>query len=413
MASHGGGRSSRSHAFKGKYTNGHSRGVSWISLLSMTSSHSAPKPAALVVRAALRFFFVFGTAGLFLLFDHQLLSPDLSPAIGIAVFVWLFAAVVIGALTVVANADELAVLLGEPYGTLILTLSVGSIEIMTIGAVMLTGEANPTLARDTMFSVVMIVMNGLIGLALLLGGLRYREQEYNFPGVNAYLSLIVALSTLGMILPNYTTTTLGPTLSRGQQLFLIAICLSLYAVFLIIQTTRHRSYFAEVLPVPKPFQPLRQRVGKRRMVARHTATMLVFLGTTILLAEKLAVTLNAGLETFGLPPALGALLVAVLVLVPEGVGAIEAALANQVQRSMNILLGSVLATLAMTIPAVLVIAMAGHTTLELGLSPNDQVMLVLTLLISMLTFGSGRTNILQGTVHLGIFLAYLLLIFIP
>ena len=141
--------------------------------------------------------------------------------------------------------------------------------------------------------------------------------------------------------------------------------------------------------------------------------MILFLGMTILLAEKLAVTLNTGLETFGLPPALGALLVAVLVLVPEGVGAIKAALANHVQRSMNLLLGSVLATLAMTIPAVIIIAMAGHTTLELGLSPDGQVMLVLTLMISMLTFGSRRTNVLQGTVHLGLFLAYLLLIFIP
>jgi len=379
----------------------------------MTSSRSAAKPPASVLRAALRFLFVFGTAGLFLLFDHQLLSPSLTPAISIAVFLWLFAAVVIGALTVVANADELAVILGEPYGTLILTLSVGSIEIMTIGTVMLTGEENPALARDTMFSVVMIVMNGLTGLALLLGGLRYHEQAYNFPGVTAYLGLIVVLSTIGMILPNYTTTTLGPTLSWGQQSFLIAMCLSLYAVFLIIQTTRHRSYFAEVLPVPERLQPLSHGAGKRMTLARHTALMIVFLGATVLLAEKLAVTLNTGLETFGLPPALGALLVAILVLVPEGVGAIAAALANQVQRSMNLLLGSVLATLAMTIPAVIIVAMVGHTTLELGLSPSDQVMLVLTLLTSMLTFGGGRTNVLQGTVHLGLFLAYLLLIFIP
>src|ERR1700676_393364 len=139
------------------------------------------------VRAVVRISFVLCTAALFLAFDHQLLSPTLSPAADIAVFLWLFAAVITGALIVVAHADELAEILGEPYGTLILTLSVGSIEIMTIGAVMLTGDANPTLARDTMFSVVMIVMNGLIGLALLLGGLRYHEQGYNFPGVSAYL----------------------------------------------------------------------------------------------------------------------------------------------------------------------------------------------------------------------------------
>ena len=134
---------------------------------------------------------------------------------------------------------------------------------------MLTGEENPALASDTMFSVVMIVMNGLTGLALLLGGLRYHEQGYNFPGITAYLSLIVVLSTLGMILPNYTTTTLGPTLSRGQESFLIAMCLSLYAVFLIIQTTRHRSYFAEVLPVPERLQPLSHGAGKRMTSASH------------------------------------------------------------------------------------------------------------------------------------------------
>ena len=381
----------------------------------MPSPRSAAKPAASIVRAAFRFVFVFGTAGIFLFFDDQLLSPDLGPAIGIAVFLWLFAAVLVGALAVVANADELAEMLGEPYGTLILTLSVGSIEIMTIGTVMLTGEANPALARDTMFSVVMIVMNGLTGLALLLGGLRHHEQSYNFPGVNSYLSLIVALSTLGMILPNYTTTTLGPTLSRGQESFLIATCLSLYAVFLTIQTTRHRSYFTEVQPAPraKAAHALSRGAGKRMTVVGHAAMMIVFLGATILVAEKLAITLNTGLETFGLPPALGAMVVAILVLVPEGVGAIKAALANQVQRSMNLLLGSVLATLAMTIPAVIVVAMVGHTTLELGLPGDGQVMLALTLITAMLTFGGGRTNILQGAVHLGLFLAYLLLIFIP
>ena len=148
-------------------------------------------------------------------------------------------------------------------------------------------------------------------------------------------------------------------------------------------------------------------------LARHTFMMIAFLGATVMLAEKLAVVLNTGLETFGLPAAFGALLIAILVLVPEGVGAIQAALANHVQRSVNILFGSALATLAMTIPAVMIVAMVGGTTLDLGLTSGDQVMLVVTLFTSMLTFGGGRTNVLQGTVHVGLFLAYLLLIFIP
>jgi len=379
----------------------------------MTTSGGTAVPAASLLRAALRPVFVFGTTAVALLFEHRLLSPAVGTAATAVVFVWLFAAVVVGALTVVAHAEKLAIILGEPYGTLILTLSVGSIEIMTIGTVMLTGDANPALARDTMFSVVMIVMNGLTGLALLLGGLRYREQGYNFPGVTAYLSLIVVLSTLGLILPNYTTTTLGPTLSVGQQSFLIAICLCLYSVFLIIQTTRHRAYFADISDAPESSQPEARGNGRRLALARHAALMILFLGATVMLAEKLAIVLNTGLETFGLPAALGALLIAILVLVPEGVGAIHAALANHVQRAMNILFGSALATLAMTIPAVMIVALAGHTTLELGLDSGDQVMLVLTLFTSMLTFGGGRTNVLQGAVHVGLFLAYLLLIFIP
>src|SRR4051812_22903802 len=164
-------------------------------------------------RSALWLSFVLGTAAAFLAFRGELLSTRLPPAASLLVFVWLFAATVTGALRVVSHADELAVLLGEPSGTLILTLSVGSIEIMTIGAVMLTGEANPTLARNTMFSVVMIMMNGLVGVALLLGGWRYREQEYNLRGVSAYLGVIGVLAVVGLILPNYTTTSLGATLS--------------------------------------------------------------------------------------------------------------------------------------------------------------------------------------------------------
>jgi Ca2+:H+ antiporter len=368
-------------------------------------------------RSVLRLSFVLGTAAAFLAFHGPLLATRLVPVASLVVFVWLFVATVTGAMRVVGHADELAVLLGEPSGTLILTLSVGSIEIMTIGAVMLTGDANPTLARNTMFSVVMIVMNGLVGLALLLGGLRNREQEYNLRGVRAYLGVIGVLAVVGLILPNYTITTLGPTLSRGQQVFLISMCLSLYAVFLLLQTTRHRPDFAAVSalpePVAEPGQALQHGRSKATAVLHHTGWMILLLVATVLLAQDLAVNLNTAIEVFGLPEALGALLIAVLVLVPEGVAAIRAARSNQIQRSMNLLLGSVLATLAMTIPAVIVVAMAGHTTLELGLPADGQVMLALTLFTAASTFGSGRTNVLQGAIHISLFLAYLLLIFIP
>ncbi|MEO7851303.1 MAG: ionic transporter y4hA [Rubrivivax sp.] len=326
-------------------------------------------------------------------------------------FVWLFVMIVTGAVAIVRHADGLAELLGEPYGTLILTLSVASIEILTIGIMMTTGHPNPTLARDTLFSVVMIVLNGLIGLSLLLGGLRHREQEYNLRGVISYLSVIVSLVVFGLMVPNFTHSTAGPTFSRGQEGFLIVMCLGLYGVFLLIQTTRHRAFFTEVVQGETPAAPgaSHEQVGIRSR-SHHATLLLVYLGLVTYLAEKLAVLLDHQLETLHAPAAMGGLLVAVLVLAPEGLSGIRAALANRMQRAVNILLGSVLATLSLTIPAVVTIGLLQGSDVILGLDPMESIMLMLTLLVSILTFVSGRTNILQGAVHLMLFLAYLMLI---
>jgi Ca2+:H+ antiporter len=264
-----------------------------------------------------------------------------------------------------------------------------------------------------MFSVVMIVLNGLVGAALLLGGLRYHEQEYNLKGVNAYLSVIVALSVFGMVVPNFTLSTPGPTFSRGQEAFLIVMCVGLYAVFLAIQTTRHRAFFLDRLEEAPPAAAageMHEHSSAVRSVPHHTLLLVLYLGLVIFLAEKLAVLLDHGIETLGAPTALGALAVAILVLAPEGLAGIQAARANRMQRSVNILLGSVLATLALTIPAVVIIGLARGYTVVLGLEPVEEAMLLLTLLVSMLTFASGRTNVLQGAVHLMLFLSYLMLL---
>jgi Ca2+:H+ antiporter len=325
-------------------------------------------------------------------------------------FVWLFAAIVWGAQAVVRHADQLAVRLGEPYGTLILTLSVASIEMVTVAQVMLTGEENPTLARDTMFSAVMIVLNGLIGLTLLLGGLRYREQAYNLRGVNSYLSLIVVLSVLGMIMPNFTAASGGPAHSLAGQRFLIVMSIGLYAVFLAIQTTRHRAYF--IVKHEGENEAAEQRIEPQsgRPTAVHAGLLAAYLLLVVFLAEKVAIVLNYGIEQLGARPALGALLVALMVLTPEGIGAVEATIGNRLQRAMNILLGSVLATLALTIPAVLVVSMVTGSGVVLGLSGVEGVMLVLTLALAVITFSSGRTNVLQGAVHFVLFLAYLMIL---
>jgi len=328
-------------------------------------------------------------------------------------FAGLFGLIVAGSMAVVRHADGLAEMLGEPYGTLILTLSVAAIEIMTLGIVMTTGDPNPELARDTMFSVVMLVLNGLIGVSLVLGALRYKEQDYNLRGANAYLSVIVSLAVFGLVVPNFTFTTPGPTFSGVQEGFLIVMCVGLYAVFLAIQTTRHRSFFVDVLdeltgdPVADAESPLAPEPGALR---RHVAFLVVYLGLVIYLVEKLAILLDHGLDELGAPPAFGALVVAALVLAPEGLSGIQAALANKMQRAVNILLGSALATLALTIPAVVIIGLAHHTNVVLGLDPVEQAMLLLTLFVSTITYTSGRTNVLQGAVHLMLLMGYLMLI---
>jgi Ca2+:H+ antiporter len=325
-------------------------------------------------------------------------------------FAWLFGMIILGSMSVVRHAEDLAEILGEPYGTLILTLSVSAIEIVTLGIVMTTGSPNPELARDTMFSVVMLCLNGLIGASLILGALKYKEQDYNLRGANAYLSVIVSLAVFGLVVPNFTFTTPGPTFSGPQEGFLVVMCIGLYTVFLAIQTTRHRSFFVENGEEVDDDGAVAGSARDLRGVRLHVAFLVVYLALSLYLVEKLAVLLDHGLDELGAPPAFGALIVAALVLAPEGLGGIQAALANRMQRAVNILLGSALATLALTIPAVVFIGFYHHKTVVLGLDPIEQAMLLLTLFVSTITYTSGRTNVLQGAVHIMLLLAYLMLI---
>jgi Ca2+:H+ antiporter len=293
-------------------------------------------------------------------------------------------------------------------------MSVISIEIMMIAAVMITGADKPALARDTMYSVLMIVLNGMIGASLLLGALRYREQQYNLQGANAFLAVIVPLAIVGLILPNYTLASAGPTFSRAQALSLVVMTVGIYAVFLSIQTVRHRSHFTE--PVDTSFNNGFPRAHhdiklSPRSVPYHGILLLCYLVPLVLLSKKLALPIDHGITVLGAPPALGGFMVAVLVLSPEGLGAIHAALANQLQRAVNIFLGSALATISLTIPAVLVIGLVTGEPVALGLEPEEAVMLITTLMVSIITFGSGRTNVLLGAVHLLLFFTYFMLIF--
>src|SRR5437667_6845370 len=214
---------------------------------AVKSKTAAPKRNGLGSLLRSEFSLIIGviTAAIFLWFGSRLVENLEHPgAVGV-VFLWLFVAVLWSAISVVRHADWLAIKYGEPYGTLILTLSAITIEVMMISAAMLHGKNNPTLARDMMFAVIMIALNGLVGLALLLGGLRHHEQHYNLQGTSAYLNTIMALAVLGLVLPNFTTSMSGPRFSFVQELFLVVTSLSLYGIFLITQTRRHRQYFME------------------------------------------------------------------------------------------------------------------------------------------------------------------------
>jgi Ca2+:H+ antiporter len=185
------------------------------------------------------------TAAIFWGTGSRLVEIVAHPLSMAGVLLWLFAVVLWSAISVVRHADCLALKFGEPYGTLILTLSAITIEVVTISAAMLHGANNPTLARDAMFAVVMIALGGLVGLSLLMGGLRHREQHYNLQGVNSYLNMIMTLAVLGLVLPNFTTSTSGPMFSNGQGIFLVVMSTSLYGIFILIQTMRHSQYFME------------------------------------------------------------------------------------------------------------------------------------------------------------------------
>jgi Ca2+:H+ antiporter len=308
----------------------------------------------------------------------------------------------------VHHAEVIAERIGEPYGTLLLTLAVTVIEVALIATIMLGEKPTPTLARDTVFAVVMIVCNGLVGICILAGGLRYREQDVQVTGSNLYLSVLIVLATITLILPNYTLTTPGPLYSAAQLGFVSVVTIILYGVFLYTQTIRHRDYF-----IIESGGGDDTGYASNRTLMLSTALLLVSLLAVVLLAKKFSLVVDAGAAAIGAPPAFAGILVALLILLPESVAAIAAARKNALQKSINLALGSSLATIGLTIPAVAVVAYALDKTLLLGLDQREVILLVMTFLLSMLTFGTGRTNILFGLVHLVVFAVFVFMVFVP
>ena len=322
-------------------------------------------------------------------------------------------ALIASVLAAVHHAELIAHRVGEPFGTLILAVAVTVIELGLIMTLMTApGSPAPTLARDTVFAAVMIILNGLVGACLLIGGLRYGEQSFQQTGVSASLATLSALTVLTLILPNFTITQAGPIYAPSQLGFVAVVSFLLYATFVAVQTVRHRDYFLPDADHVSDHDAHAQPPSNRATIV-SSVLLLACLGAVVVLAKTLAPVIEASVAAIHAPKALVGVIIAALVLLPESVAAIRAARANRLQTSLNLGLGSALATIGLTIPAVAALSLALSLPIALGLDAKSIVLLSLTLLVSTLSLGTGRTTVLQGAVHLMIFAVYLFTTVVP
>ena len=324
-------------------------------------------------------------------------------AAGVALIGTVFAAVY--------HAETVAHRVGEPFGTLVLAVAVTVIEVALIVSVMISAPVEKAgLARDTVFAAVMIVCNGIVGLCLLLGGARHREQGFQIHGASAALAVLAALTILTLVMPNVATTAPGPFFSTSQLVFAGIVSLLLYCAFVFIQTVRHRDYF---LPVVGSDDELHGPPPSNRTAFLSAGLLVVALVAVVGLAKGLTPAIEAGIAFANVSKAVVGIIIAALVLLPESLAAVRAAQANRLQTSLNLALGSALASIGLTIPVVAAFSIIVRSPVELGLGAKDQVLLALTLLVGVITLGTGRTTVLQGVVHLVIFATFLFFAIVP
>lgn len=325
----------------------------------------------------------------------------LVPVAAIALFVTVFAAV--------RHADTVAHRIGEPMGSILLAIAVTLIEVSLIVLVLLGAQdGESSIARDTVFAAIMIAMNGIVGLCLVIGGVRYHQQGFQAVAATSALAVLGTIAVLALILPNFTTALPGPVYAPGQLIFVATVSLALYALLLYVQTVSHRGDFLDAVNAV-PGGP----VPARRAFLAALGLLPLSLVAVVLLAEMLADPVEAAVAYAGLPEALVGVIIALVVLLPEGTAALQAARANRLQTSLNLALGSALASICLTIPTVAIVALAMGQTLTLGLDPEHIVLLVLSLFVATLTLATGRTTILQGGIHLVIFAAFIALAAMP
>jgi Ca2+:H+ antiporter len=320
---------------------------------------------------------------------------------GIGLAVALLAAV----LAAVYHAEVVAARVGDPFGAVILALAVTVIELGLIVSILLGDKPEPTLVRDTIHAVVVLVLHGLAGLCIVVGALHHREQEFSTQGAQSYLIVLLPMVAVTMVLPSFTQGAPGAYYTPGQLAFVSIVCLLLWLAFTFVQTVRHREYFIPARAAP-PGVP---RPGAR-VAAAALAVLLIALVAVVLLAKGVSPFIQAAVRGIGGPPALVGVIVAAIVLLPEAMAALQAARDDRLQTSINLALGSAVASIGLTVPAVATIAWWTDTPLELGISPGGAVLLALSFMMALITYGTGRASLLSGLVHLILLATWLFLI---
>jgi Ca2+:H+ antiporter len=336
----------------------------------------------------------------------------LSLNLGAMYMLFLAVMLIAAVLAAVHHAEVVAHKVGEPFGTLLLALAVTVIEVALIVSLMLTGgPETAALARDTVFAAVMIILNGIIGICLLTGGVKYKEQVFTLPGVGAALVALTAILVLTLILPNYTVTTPGPQYSSVQLIFVAIVCLVLYGAFVLVQAVRHRDFFLP--PDADGNEEVHAEPPTLKVTLMSAFLLILCLGIVVLLAKALAPDIENAVVTAGAPKSLVGVIIAAVVLLPEGLAAYRAARKNRLQTSLNLALGSALASIGLTIPAVAIVSIFTGMSITLGIDMKSTVLLLLSMFTIMLSLATGKTNVLQGVVLVVIFVVYLFTIIAP
>jgi Ca2+:H+ antiporter len=345
------------------------------------------------------------------LFATAVLALTLIVTLGLPIIVLAVAALLVAVSTAVHHAEVIAHRIGEPYGTLGLALAVTVIEAALVLSIMLAGGVDAySVPRDTIYAAVMIIANGVVGVCLMLGGLHHGEQSFRIEGTGSGLAALVALSGLVLVLPALTISAPNDMYTESQLIFVASASLSLWVVFVFIQN-RHRDYF---LPAGAPDdENIHAAPPTVRQTWASAVLLIVSLVAVVGLAKVLSVPLEQGITALGAPKATVGILIAVIVLLPETIAALRAAIANRLQTSMNLAIGSALASIGLTVPVVVLAAVLLDLPVRFGLSPKDMALLALTFVVSAITLGSGRTNMMQGAVHLVLFAAFLFLPLVP